>query len=294
MCRDSTAILFALFFRGGYNTILAISCFVLVDADSTMLAGVKAAAKGAKIVGKVAQAAGQHAGVAPSPEWTTRMTQHDGAVNTNDWLYSCFCTPCAAAQAKGNVDRTHPCYNFLCWTPIAGYSYVRLAYGINGTCGDDMMWGIFCPCCITRQMYTESNIRGGLNGSYGANQGSWNHSLFDCTPCELCEATFCVPCVTHSVRTNLPNQDLAERSCCFDALCVMPTSLYGQVRNDYGILSDLGPVEDIFLPIICFPCALNRARKEASLQKSKAGGGGLGSGLLSKASGKVGNYGARM
>jgi hypothetical protein len=226
------------------------------------------------------------------PEWTTRMTQNDGAVKTEDWLLSCFCTPCAAASAKGRVDRSHPCYNFLCWTPIGGYSYVRLAYGIVGTCGDDLCYSIWCPCCTTRQMYTESNVRGGLNGNYGANSGKWNVSLFDCTPCEMCEATACVLCTTHEVRMLLPSQAESAKSCCFDAMCVVPTAMYGQVRNDYGILSDCGPVEDIFLPIVCMPCALNRARKEALYQKAHGTvAGGLGNALLGPSGQRMAAYG---
>lgn len=219
---------------------------------------------------------------APPAEWSTRMTQSDSAVKCGDWLFACFCTPCAAAMAKSKVDRSHPCYNFLCWTPIGGYSYVRLAYGIRGTCGDDMGWGIFCPCCVTRQMYTESNIRGGLNGAYGANTGSWNFSLFDCTPCECCEATVCVLCQTHEIRKVLPSQGAAEESCCFDAFCVVPTSMYGQVRNDFGILSDFGAVEDVLLPLVCFPCALIRAKKEAQSQRAGGNMGNMAQGMMQK------------
>lgn len=246
-----------------------------------MLAGVKAAARGA--------AQGVMGQPPPPPaEWSTRMTQSDGAVKMEDWLFACFCTQCAAAMAKSKVDRSHPCWNFMCWTPIGGYSYVRHAYGIRGTCGDDMGWGIFCPCCVTRQMYTESNVRGGLNGAYGANQGSWNFSLFDCTPCELCEAVFCVVCKTHEVRRMLPSQG-EQDSCCFDALCTAPTAMYGQVRNDFGILSDFGPLEDIFLPILCFPCSLIRARKEAAQQRTQGGAAGIVGGIVG---GRGGKYGA--
>lgn len=259
-----------------------------------MLAGVKAAASRA---GNVAQAVGNFAQAMapppPPPEWTTRMTQHDGAVKCEDWLMACFCTPCAASVAKSRVDRSNPCYNFLCWSPIGGYSYVRLAYGIIGTCGDDMCYGIWCPWCTTRQMYTESNVRGSLSGAYAANAGQWHFSLFDCTPCEICEVTFCFPCAVHEVRMNLPSQGAAIQSCCFDAMCVAPTSMYGQVRNDFGILSDFGPVEDVCLPIFCFPCTLNRARKEAVAQRMQGTAvAGMASGLLG--AGRVAAYGARM
>ena len=228
---------------------------------------------------------------APPAEWSTRMTQNDGAVKCEDWLFACFCTQCAASMAKSKTDRSHPCYNFLCWTPIGGYSYVRLAYGIRGTCGDDMGWGIFCPCCVTRHMYSESSIRGGLNGAYGANSGTWNYSLFDCTPCECCEVAFCLPCTTNQVRMHLPSQGKSEESCCFDALCVMPTAMYGQVRNDYGILSDFGPLEDVLLPLVCFPCAMIRAKKEAQHQRTSGGAAGA-AGTMAQGLMNRGKYGS--
>eukprot|EP00658_Telonema_sp_P-2_P049367 TRINITY_DN37536_c0_g1_i3.p1 TRINITY_DN37536_c0_g1~~TRINITY_DN37536_c0_g1_i3.p1 ORF type:complete len:103 (+),score=32.16 TRINITY_DN37536_c0_g1_i3:123-431(+) len=75
------------------------------------------------------------------------------------------------------------------------------------------------------------------------------------------------PCLAHNVHQNLqPKAD----SCCYDLLCLNPASMYGQVRNEYGIVTDFPVCEDVCLPLICAPCALNRAFK----QSAKPRGGG--------------------
>lgn len=194
--------------------------------------------------------------------WTTRFLQHDNGVECSDIMFSCFCLPCAAAKAKSNTDRSDCVYNFCCWTPAGVYHYVRNAYGIEGVCGDDLAWSVICPCFQVRQALTESKIRNVASSvppQAGSNSIPWGVSLFDCSVCELCETALCAPCVTHSIHQHIqPKAD----SCCFDFLCIPPTAMYGQIRHHYGILSDMAYCEDLALPLICFPCALNRARKE--------------------------------
>ena len=202
------------------------------------------------------------------------MGQCDPPATQNDWLFAICCLPCASAVAKSNVDQSHPFYNFLCWTPVGVYSFVRMAYGIQGVCGDDLCYGIWCSPCATRRVYTESKTRGQLQGgAWGRNNGQWQKSLFNCTTCEFCESVVCVFCVSHEVRVNL--QPEAAQSCWFDTFCVPPPAMYGQVRHTYGIQSDCDLCEDIFLPIVCMPCALNRARGESSFHKNQGSAGGM-------------------
>lgn len=200
--------------------------------------------------------------------WTTRFLQHDEMVESGDILFACCCVPCASAKAKSTVDKSDCLYNFCCWTPGGAYQFIRLAYGIDGVCGDDLAWSCICPCLQIRQALTEGKRRGvalSVPPQAGTNSIPWGVSLFDCSVCELCETTICFPCVTHTIHQHLqPKAD----SCCFDFCCIAPTSMYGQVRHHYGIISDVSCAEDLLLPVACFPCALNRARKELQRHSS--------------------------
>ena len=208
----------------------------------------------------------------PNNEWSTRLAQHDAQVPTNDWLMACFCLPCASASAKSKVDKSDCFTNFCCWTPVATTSYVRLSYGINGVCGDDLGYGLFCPCCTVRRTLTETNQRGFASNAVppeaGGNLKNWQVSLFDCGLLDFCEALVCAPCVAHNVRQMM--QPTAD-SCCFDCLCVAPPAMYGLVRHRNGIISDCALAEDVCVPLICMPCALNRARKEQALHMTPLG-----------------------
>jgi hypothetical protein len=63
-------------------------------------------------------------------------------------------------------------------------------------------------------------------------------------------------------------QPEAQQSACFDAMCVLPQSMYGQVRHSYGIITDFPVCEDVCVPQVCFPCALNQAHKMTLWVKS--------------------------
>jgi hypothetical protein len=201
-------------------------------------------------------------------KWTTRMGQCDDSAPMPHWLCSIFCLPCGMAKAKSTVDGSHPCYNVLCWTPVGTTSYVRLGYGIKGECGEDCAKALLCPCCNARQVYSEAELRGALRGDFGLGTNEWKSgSLFACTAGELCMAIICPCLVVHKVRSMLqPGSDTY-----FDCCCILPTAMYGLVRNTYGLTSecpDFPCLEDILVPLVCYPCALARARREADLQKT--------------------------
>jgi len=226
-------------------------------------AGIKAAVGGATHAVHHAVAPMVAAPPPPPPDWQSRLGQHSEPVEGGEWLFACCCPMCAAAAAKSKVDNSPACYNFFCWNPVAARSWIRMSYHITGVCGDDICYGTFCMPCVIRQLLTESRLRGpAVHPPYGppmqgANQGKWTHSLFDCSPPELCYAMVCPCCLAHEVRTGM--QPEASQSCCFDAMFLLPTAMYGQVRNHYGILSDFPGIEDVTLPLVCAPCALIRA-----------------------------------
>ena len=211
-----------------------------------------------------------HMGQPQAPQtWSTRKTQSTDPATMGECALSLFCLPCVSSMSKSRADKTHPLFNFLCFQPCMAYTYVRHLYNIGGPCGDDLAYGVLCTCCLVRQAATETRLRGAAPGSegFGANVKEWDYSLFDCSCCELFRAICLMPCVAHSVHQNLqPKAD----SCCYDLLCLNPASMYGQVRNEYGIITDFPVCEDVCLPLVCAPCALNRAQK----QSAKPRGGG--------------------
>lgn len=236
-------------------------------------------------------------GVAPPPakpkDWQTRIGQCDPPAETQDWLLSIFCTQCASAVAKSNQDKTHPCFNFMCWTPIISYSWVRKGYGIPGVCGDDLMCAIFCSCCTTRRIYTEARDRKEIQRPLGNDK--WKETLFGCDCPGFFYSMLCAPCAAHKIRNIL--QPDREASCCYDCMCNNPFAMYGQVRHTYGIVGDCGTqesaagvAEDIFLPVVCQPCALDQALREARFRATQqpaarvanAAAGALGLGAFMK------------
>ena len=220
----------------------------------------------ASIVASGLATASKLAGGAATEQWSTKPFQCEGIKNEH-WAYAIFCPLCAAAQAKGLVDQTHPVFNFFCFTPIGSYSMIRHSYGIMGECGEDCLYGGLCVFCGTRQVYTEANTRGSIPGKYGQLAGQWSTELFQCECTEFVKAALCPFLVAHEVRALIHHQ--ADNW--FDCFCLIPTSMYGQVRNTYGIGSEWHPLcEDLLVGSFCYPCALNRALREAAYQKTLA------------------------
>ena len=209
--------------------------------------------------------AGVSSAVNQQRDWSTRVSQCSVPSTTEDCLCGLFCCPCAFASAKSTSDNTSACYDFLCWNPIANRNYVRHEYGIPGVCGDDLGYTMFCPFCVGRQILTESKLRGRSQqryaAVYGANTDRWNISLFDCDVCNCLSALVCPCCITADIRVLL--QPSAAQDGCINHCCIMPTAMYGQVRNHYGIVSDVPFCEDVFMSMFCYPCAIIRAKKEA-------------------------------
>lgn len=199
--------------------------------------------------------------VSQTEQWSTKIFQCDG-IATEHWVYAIFCPLCAAAHAKTKVDQTNVFFNFLCFTPIGSYSMVRHHYNIMGECGQDMFHGGLCLPCGARHIWTEANMRGQIAGKHGANSGTWSTELTQCDCSEFTRAAFCPCMVSHEVRQLMH----IKTDNCFDYLCLIPTSMYGQVRHTYGIQSDCPVLEDLCVGLFCYPCGLNRALREAAFQ----------------------------
>eukprot|EP00760_Papus_ankaliazontas_P026080 PhM_4_TR3005/c1_g1_i1/m.37583 len=202
----------------------------------------------------------------PTESWQTMKFQTND-VKTEHLLYGCLCPPCALASAKSASDQSNWLFNLLCFPPQAAYSMVRYGYGIKGECGDDMLYGTFCMPCLARQAYTETQARGVIPGQkYGAMSDEWHFGLTQCECTEFCLALACPCYVANGVRKVLhPTSDTW-----FNILCMVPCAMYGTVRHTYGLRSEFPhPVcEDLCVGAACYPCALNRAAKEAPYQRT--------------------------
>lgn len=203
-------------------------------------------------------------------QWQTKIL-YDEAVDTKECLFGVFCFPCAQASAKADLDGSHVLYNCLCWHHGMTYSWLRNVYNIKSNCGSDMMAAICCSCCAARRILSEVRIRreeGKMIVNNEAEKPEWIESFFGCSGCGFAQALFCSCCQAHEARMFLQNPD--ELDCCFDVCCFNPCAAYGQVRHHYKIASTIGhPLfEDICVPLFCFPCALNRAVREARAYKN--------------------------
>ena len=193
------------------------------------------------------------------PTWTSQMFQCGTPPTTcEDWAFSVLCTPCATAVAKTEADKSNVCYNFMCWHPVASYSYIRHIYHLPGTPGEDCGLGICCMPCAVRHMYTESRMRKVplMYGKAGTNSDNWHVGLFDCHCTQFAYSCFCAPCMTGKIRAAL--QPTASEDCCFNSVCIIPTAVYGQTRHEFGLKTDCAPMGDLCVPLWCFPCAYDR------------------------------------
>lgn len=205
---------------------------------------------------------------ARTEEWSSKPGEcNEDVVPREHWYYSLFCPTCIAAQAKTNMDKSSVVFNVLCVPPCVSYSYVRLGYNLKGSWKSDCVNGVLCFPCGARQIYTESKKRGGIAGHHGLQDQQWSSELFRCDDLqELAKAIFCPCIVAHDVRKMI--QPTADPI--FDYPCLCPTAMYGIVRNTFGITSQWPhpALEDATVGFVLYPCALNRALREAAYQKT--------------------------
>lgn len=201
-----------------------------------------------------------------NPQWSTRAGQCDPPASCEHWAFSFFCVPCAAATAKSRQDGANVCFNILCWQPIGTSAWIRKGYRVNGTCGDDLMCGIFCMPCLVRRAYTEVEVRKNVPLLRGG-PDEWQTTLFGCGCCEFFQAVLCPFCPAATAKQLM--QPDREVDVCFDWMCTVPFGMYGQVRHMYGIQAEFGLCEDLCLPLVCYPCAVAQAAREAQIRLTK-------------------------
>jgi hypothetical protein len=206
--------------------------------------------------------------VQPAPSgqrWNTKLCECGGPYYS-DFAYSFFCTQCASAQARENVDGTPCVFSFFFSNPCFNNNVVRRRYGVMGDDGEDAIKGIFLTSCAVRQALSESKIRGRapnfLLFNWGADRDQWNVGLCDCN-CQMALALFFPTCVFASAREKFDGS-----SCCFNVLFGTPCSIYNMVRWGYGIEGD--SCMDVIVPWFIAPCAAQRAYNESSMRWLRA------------------------
>ncbi|CUG92520.1 Hypothetical protein, putative [Bodo saltans] len=201
-------------------------------------------------------------------EWSsTATTCNEEFAPRAHWYYAIFCPVCTAAIAKSNMDQSSPVYNVFCVPPCVTYSYLRLGYNLKGSWQTDCINGFLCAPCGARQAYTESKKKGHIAGHYGLQDQQWSSELFRCDDLqEVVKALFCPCIVAHDIRTMI--QPTAHPA--FDYPCLFPVAMYGIIRNMFGITSEWPhpALEDAGVGCFLYPCALNRALREAAYQKT--------------------------
>jgi hypothetical protein len=201
--------------------------------------------------------------------WNSTLSDcSDKAPLIPDWILACFCTLCQAARGKAQSDLTSPVFNVLCFSPCGSYSFVREAYNIAGDGLSDCLVGFFCCVCASRQLFHEGNTRGCTAGKFGQRSHSWSSPLCGFGDFQEFLNALCCPClVTHETRQTL--QFRSEEKW-FDRLCLLPTSMYGQTRNTFGIAPECchALCDDVVVALLCCPCAVARARREAAYQNT--------------------------
>jgi len=189
-----------------------------------------------------------------------------------------FLCPCfAAAEAKSRADGTPCCLNLLCWpTPVGVLSYLNNLYLLHQN--NECCMGFLCPCCAMRTALAEVNLRGRCPGYEDARHHmkaapddksrQWSTGLCGCSCwCECVETFLCCCYISHEIRRKIhPDQG---NSCLTDTFCVLPTAMYSAVRLKYEIGERSGSeifLQDFVIALLCFPCALMRARREVNIR----------------------------
>lgn len=172
------------------------------------------------------------------------------------YSFSYLCMPCALGNAREKLDGS-PCIFTCCLiNPIISRWLVRSAYQIPGSSCDDCIYGLFCPCCVTNQVYqTTKRYRNPSND--GGKQ--FNTKRFEFAPntepcCSNCLYTFF--CYSCSIGSSL-NRAMGMPFC-LGCCCVNVCTARNLMRYQYRIYGD-DVCDDCYVPfgIVCasFVCS---------------------------------------
>lgn len=70
------------------------------------------------------------------------------------------CVPCLLAGARNDFDSSNACFNCCCVNPCVARSLIREGYGIDGSCGEDILIASCCGPCSAVQLVSEVRKRG--------------------------------------------------------------------------------------------------------------------------------------
>lgn len=187
--------------------------------------------------------------------------------------YSCPCI--ATAIARSDLDGSSALVNCFCWGPGSTQHFLRKTLGIAPDLMNDVLAGC-CYCCGARRVYTEARVRrAGMTPSQIStetarrdaltkSQQPWNEALFGCQMSQLLAACLCPCFLVQEMRQVFAG----DGSIFFDCCCILPTAMRSEVRRRYNLEPEMAPelVEDLCIPVCCFPCALSQAVREVRVR----------------------------
>lgn len=167
--------------------------------------------------------------------------------------YSCFCVPCALADARHILDGSDWGVNCCCLNPSALRWMMRTAYNIEGSAQQDCWLGTFCSCCAANQMLQTAKKKGkadagqvgpefNVNDRRGFASRSCNGTTYDCL-----YSCLCMPCaIGYAMRsTGMPFW--------FGVCCVKPFTANTILRYQNRTKPYCG---DESIPDCILPCLL--------------------------------------
>ena len=177
---------------------------------------------------------------------------------------SFFCSPCALAYSRSNLDDSSCVFNLLCLPyccmPVSRW-LLRTAYDIKPALGSDSMDCIessFLPCCVVNQMFQTSASYGNTSsgGGHFSNVRDFHLTLGSCkdeigdidnyigNTCLCLYSFLCFPCAT-SESLDLAMGMPQFYGCC----CVTPCAARNLVRYQFRIRGD-DLLEEVCLPTV--------------------------------------------
>mmetsp|Transcript_9388 Transcript_9388/g.12999 ORF Transcript_9388/g.12999 Transcript_9388/m.12999 type:complete len:313 (+) Transcript_9388:86-1024(+) len=170
-------------------------------------------------------------------------------------VYSFLCTPCAMAQSRTALDSSGVCFNFFCLSLPAYRWMARTAYGIGdgNDFVEDCALSLFCPCCVTNQLYQTTAVKGNPTTDGGAQFNTNPMSPGGCD-CGMCLYTcFCMPCSVGTVMDMTVGMPFLLGCCCMNVF-----SARNVIRYHYRLKGSTNSDcrEECFVPYATYVCLL--------------------------------------
>lgn len=183
-------------------------------------------------------------------EWINNLCAFDLGI----CAYTFCCPTCAMASARTEYDSSNWMLNCCCLTPCAFRNIIREGYGIQGSCGLDVLLSLFLPHCTITQASMEVRSRPGP-GKQLTTPESFSTGFTECGQDigGLCLACCCFQASLAQSRSKYDNSNFL-----FNCCCVPPTILANIVREGYNLEGSV--VTDVLCGMIPLISALHAAR----------------------------------